>query len=123
MKKKFFWQNGGLLLQQELNERQVSTETVKIFTAEKLQNTTKNYDKSRIIGKKGFDTVYKGILKKGTKIVDEILLAKRAGDIEQIKQVAKRCLRVKSDERPTMKEVAIEARARGSKSETPTSMG
>ncbi|KAK8567017.1 hypothetical protein V6N13_110096 [Hibiscus sabdariffa] len=56
-------------------------------------------------------------------IVDEILLAKRAGDIEQIKQVAKRCLRVKSDERPTMKEVAIEARARGSKSETPTSMG
>ncbi|KAK8567018.1 hypothetical protein V6N13_110097 [Hibiscus sabdariffa] len=69
MKKKFFWQNGGLLLQQELNERQVSTETVKIFTAEKLQNTTKNYDKSRIIGKKGFDTVYKGILKKGTKVL------------------------------------------------------
>ncbi|PPD96550.1 hypothetical protein GOBAR_DD06435 [Gossypium barbadense] len=50
--KKFFKQNGGLLLQQELHER-VSTETVKIFTAEALKNATKNYDESQIIGKGG----------------------------------------------------------------------
>ncbi|XP_039061908.1 wall-associated receptor kinase 2-like [Hibiscus syriacus] len=83
MKKKFFRQNGGFLLQQELNERQVSTETVKIFTAEELQKATKNYDESQIIGKGGFGTVYKGMLKKGTKVA---IKKSKVVDQSQIKQ-------------------------------------
>ncbi|KAL4271854.1 hypothetical protein GQ457_13G021860 [Hibiscus cannabinus] len=69
MKKKFFRQNGGLLLQQELHEREASTET----------------------------------------ILDEKVANERA--VEQIKEVAKlakRCLSIKGEERPSMKEVAQE---------------
>ncbi|MBA0765067.1 hypothetical protein Gotri_014328 [Gossypium trilobum] len=83
MKKKFFKQNGGLLLQQELHEQRVSTETVKIFTAETLKNATKNYDESQIIGKGGFGTVYKGILKNGTEVA---IKKSKVVDQSQIKQ-------------------------------------
>ncbi|MBA0797914.1 hypothetical protein Gohar_008564 [Gossypium harknessii] len=60
MKKKFFRRNRGLLLQQEVSEQQISIETVRIYSVEELKNTTKNYDESHIIGKGGFNTVYKG---------------------------------------------------------------
>ncbi|KAE8683453.1 putative gibberellin 20-oxidase [Hibiscus syriacus] len=83
MKRKFFKKNGGLLLHQELHERQVSTETVKIFTAEELKTATKNYDESHIIGRGGFGTVYKGILKKGTEVA---IKKSRVVDQSQIKQ-------------------------------------
>ncbi|KAK8308894.1 hypothetical protein V6Z11_D02G091800 [Gossypium hirsutum] len=81
--KKFFKQNGGLPLQQELHEQRVSTETVKIFTAEALKNATKNYDESQIIGKGGFGTVYKGILKNGTEVA---IKKSKVVDENQIKQ-------------------------------------
>ncbi|GMI78372.1 wall-associated kinase 2 [Hibiscus trionum] len=83
MKNKFFRQNGGLLLQQELHERNASTETVKIFTAEELNTATKNYDESHIVGRGGFGTVYKGTLKKGTEVA---IKKSRVVDQSQIKQ-------------------------------------
>ncbi|KAK8681796.1 hypothetical protein V6N13_054197 [Hibiscus sabdariffa] len=124
MKKKFFRQNGGLLLQQELHEREASTETVKIFTSEELETATKNYDESHIIGRGGFGTVYKGPEEERNlanhfnrslrndrlfQILDEKVANERA--VEQIKEVAKlakRCLSIKGEERPSMKEVAQE---------------
>ncbi|KAG8499383.1 hypothetical protein CXB51_005991 [Gossypium anomalum] len=83
MKKKFFKQNGGLLLHQELHEQRVSTETVKILIAEALKNATKNYDESQIIGRGGFGTVYKGILKNGTEVA---IKKSKVVDQNQIKQ-------------------------------------
>ncbi|KAB2614345.1 wall-associated receptor kinase-like 16 [Pyrus ussuriensis x Pyrus communis] len=79
LKEKFFRQNGGILLQQQLSERQGSShDTAKIFTAGELEKATKNYHDTRIIGKGGFSTVYKGILADGqvvaikkSKIVDQ----------------------------------------------------
>ncbi|XP_044476139.1 putative wall-associated receptor kinase-like 16 [Mangifera indica] len=78
LKEKFFKQNGGLLLQQELSKRSRSSEKAKIFTAEELQKATDNYDDSRIIGQGGFGTVYKGFLTdsssvaiKKSKIIDK----------------------------------------------------
>eukprot|EP00257_Ricinus_communis_P017027 XP_015575365.1 putative wall-associated receptor kinase-like 16 [Ricinus communis] len=79
LKERFFRQNGGIMLQQQLSKREGSTnETAKIFTAEELENATNSYDESRILGTGGYGTVYKGTLKDGrvvaikkSKIVDQ----------------------------------------------------
>ncbi|XP_062090057.1 wall-associated receptor kinase 2-like isoform X1 [Humulus lupulus] len=66
LKYKFFQQNGGLLLRQQLQSHHI--ETVQIYTADELEKATQNYDQSRVIGQGGYGTVYKGILP-GNKIV------------------------------------------------------
>lgn len=78
LKEKFFRQNGGLLLEQRLSERQcVTNQTAKIFTEDQLKKATNNFSENRVIGQGGFGTVYKGILAdetvvaiKKSKIVD-----------------------------------------------------
>ncbi|GLT84917.1 hypothetical protein SLE2022_031250 [Rubroshorea leprosula] len=65
MKQKFFMQNGGLMLQQQLSNHEGSTEVAKIFTAEELEKATNNFDESKIIGQGGYGTVYKGTLRDG----------------------------------------------------------
>ncbi|BFG28229.1 hypothetical protein CerSpe_145030 [Prunus speciosa] len=62
LKEKYFQENGGLLLQQQLASRGGSVETTKIFTAEELEKATNNYHESRVLGEGGYGTVYKGIL-------------------------------------------------------------
>ncbi|XP_010256322.1 PREDICTED: putative wall-associated receptor kinase-like 16 [Nelumbo nucifera] len=62
LKRKFFQQNGGLLLQQKLSSHECSLERTKIFTSEELKAATNNYEESRIIGQGGYGVVYKGIL-------------------------------------------------------------
>nr|DAD39474.1 TPA_asm: hypothetical protein HUJ06_013797 [Nelumbo nucifera] len=77
MKEKFFRQNGGLLLQQQISSHHDGFEFIKIFTAEELEVATNNYDIDNILGQGGYGTVYKGILSnhqaiaiKKSKIVD-----------------------------------------------------
>ncbi|GLT50228.1 hypothetical protein SLA2020_237280 [Shorea laevis] len=65
LKQKFFMQNGGLMLQQQLSNHEGSPETAKIFTAEELEKATNNFDDSGIIGQGGYGTVYKGTLRDG----------------------------------------------------------
>lgn len=59
-KEKFFNRNGGFILKQRISLG--STESTKIFTTEELKTATNGYEKTRIIGKGGYGTVYKGIL-------------------------------------------------------------
>ncbi|KAK7840738.1 wall-associated receptor kinase-like 9 [Quercus suber] len=62
LKEKFFKQNGGFLLQQQLSKHNGSIEATQIFTAEELKKATNNYQENRILGQGGQGTVYKGIL-------------------------------------------------------------
>ncbi|KAK4489537.1 hypothetical protein RD792_005346 [Penstemon davidsonii] len=66
LKEKFFEQNGGFLLQQLVEQKELTSHMIKIFTAEELQNATKNYDDSLVAGRGGYGTVYKGTLPDGS---------------------------------------------------------
>uniref|UniRef100_A0ACD5ZXE8 Uncharacterized protein n=1 Tax=Avena sativa TaxID=4498 RepID=A0ACD5ZXE8_AVESA len=61
LKRKFFQQNRGLLLQQLVSQRADIAERM-IIPLEELQKATNNFDKSRELGGGGHGTVYKGIL-------------------------------------------------------------
>ncbi|XVF39228.1 hypothetical protein PTKIN_Ptkin01aG0018900 [Pterospermum kingtungense] len=62
LKEKYFQQNGGNLLREQLSKREGYSEKLKIFAAEELKKATNNYHESKIIGKGGQGTVYRGIL-------------------------------------------------------------
>ncbi|KAG8066093.1 hypothetical protein GUJ93_ZPchr0004g40100 [Zizania palustris] len=59
-----FRKNGGLLLQQRFSvmTSQGEDSSAKIFSAQELKNATDNYSESRILGRGGNGTVYKGVL-------------------------------------------------------------
>ncbi|MED6216731.1 hypothetical protein PIB30_010478 [Stylosanthes scabra] len=62
LKVQFFQQNGGFILQQHISRHRGSMETAKVFTVEELNKATNNFDESKILGKGGQGTVYKGLL-------------------------------------------------------------
>ncbi|RZC86220.1 hypothetical protein C5167_007407 [Papaver somniferum] len=90
IREEFFKKNGGLILNQLLDEREEDIEAsrnvkgekkhrsiAKIYTENELRKATNNYHESQILGRGGFGTVYKGTLSNGevvaikkTKIVD-----------------------------------------------------
>nr|XP_010928975.1 wall-associated receptor kinase 2-like [Elaeis guineensis] len=67
LKEKYFHQNGGLLLEQQLSTRE-GTNCARIFSAEELKQATCNYDNARILGTGAYGTVYKGVLEDGTTV-------------------------------------------------------
>ncbi|CAO2831210.1 unnamed protein product [Amaranthus hypochondriacus] len=67
-KEKIFEQNGGFLLKQQLIQHGESVESSKIFSEDELKAATNNYNEDRILGKGGYGTVYKGILKDGREV-------------------------------------------------------
>ncbi|PKA61907.1 Wall-associated receptor kinase 2 [Apostasia shenzhenica] len=70
LKEKFFLQNGGLLLQQQLAAHEGRPDTAaRIFTAEELKRATDNYSDSRILGHGGNGTVYRGVLQESNRVV------------------------------------------------------
>ncbi|KAK7301433.1 hypothetical protein RJT34_12297 [Clitoria ternatea] len=62
LKEKYFRQNGGFTLLQQLSAGENSSQAFQIFTAEQLKQATNNFDESLIIGRGGYGTVFKGFL-------------------------------------------------------------
>ncbi|KAH1065191.1 hypothetical protein J1N35_030178, partial [Gossypium stocksii] len=83
LKQQNFQQNGGILLREQLSKREECGETTKIFTAEELKNATNNYHDSRIVGRGGQGTVYKGILSDGRSVAIKKSII---GDQSQVQQ-------------------------------------
>nr|DAD26653.1 TPA_asm: hypothetical protein HUJ06_028121 [Nelumbo nucifera] len=96
LKEKFFKQNGGLLLQQQISshDHEGGLESTTIFTEEELKVATNNYEESRILGRGGYGTVYKGILPddrivaiKKSKIVDESQIEQFINEVVILTQI------------------------------------
>ncbi|OVA10619.1 Protein kinase domain [Macleaya cordata] len=96
LKEKFFEQNGGLLLKQQISSYEASgVESTKIFTAKELELATNNYDESRIVGRGGYGTVYKGTLPpdnrvvaiKKSKIVDQSQIEQFINEVAILTQI------------------------------------
>ncbi|KAG1355402.1 wall-associated receptor kinase 3-like [Cocos nucifera] len=93
MKAKFFEQNGGLFLQQQILS-QGSNATLKIFSIEELEKATNNFNEKQILGHGGYGTVYKGVLPskkvvaiKKSKLVDESQIEQFINEITILSQI------------------------------------
>ncbi|KAI3953307.1 hypothetical protein MKX01_042302 [Papaver californicum] len=94
LKEKFFQQNGGLLLKQQLSSYEGGAEATKIFTAKELKAATKNYSDELILGRGGFGTVYLGTLSdksivaiKKSKVIDETQIEQFINELVILAQV------------------------------------
>nr|GMD43340.1 wall-associated receptor kinase 2-like [Ipomoea batatas] len=115
---KFFEQNGGFLLKQKITSNDGGSDgadVTKIYSAKELREATNNYAHDMILGRGGNGTVFKAILHNQLKVAVKrsktILVPRlvREGTLDQLQRISelvKRCLQLKGEDRPKMKEVA-----------------
>ncbi|KAG6626154.1 hypothetical protein CIPAW_15G028200 [Carya illinoinensis] len=94
LRERFFRQNGGSLLSQQLSSQENAVETAKIFSVEELKKATNNYHENLIIGQGGFGTVYKGLLSddrvvaiKKSKLVDKSQIEQFINEVLVLSQI------------------------------------
>ncbi|XP_028751583.1 wall-associated receptor kinase 3-like [Neltuma alba] len=83
LRRKYFEQNGGNYMLQQIYQQQGHTDRSRIFSEDELRTATNNFDESRILGRGGQGTVYKGILPDNTLVA--IKKSRIGGDPRQIK--------------------------------------
>ena len=82
LKKKFFKRNGGLLLQQ-LSSGEHNVQNTKLFNSKELDTATDQFNESRILGKGGQGTIYKGMFTDGRIVAIKKCNMVDEGNLEQ----------------------------------------
>ncbi|OEL18480.1 Wall-associated receptor kinase 3 [Dichanthelium oligosanthes] len=85
-KRRFFEQNGGLLLQQQLGSLASAGVAFKIFSEEEIGRATDGFAEARVLGRGGQGVVYKGVLADGSAVA---VKKSRVVDAKQVKEFAR----------------------------------
>ncbi|XP_051219791.1 wall-associated receptor kinase 1-like [Lolium perenne] len=88
-KQRFFEQNGGLLLQQQLGSLASSGVAFNIFSEEEIKRATGNFDEARVLGRGGNGVVYRGVIADGSTVA---IKKSRVVDEKQLKEFSKEML-------------------------------
>ncbi|CAI9293002.1 unnamed protein product [Lactuca saligna] len=78
IKQEFFKRNGGYLLKQHISANKSHVMRLKVYAAEEIEKATDSFSQSRLLGKGGQGTVYKGFLTDGT-----IVAIKRSNVVDE----------------------------------------
>ncbi|PIN26232.1 Serine/threonine protein kinase [Handroanthus impetiginosus] len=94
LKQAFLKRNVGLLLQQQISAHDSILDNMKVFTSRELERATDKFNESRILGRGGQGTVYKGMLTDGrivavkkSKRVNEAQLVEFINEVAILSQI------------------------------------